>query len=195
MQMLITFLVLIIGVITYFVAYKSTIIDPIENIKKLFINTSLILTVIFLALTLIANKYSKKETDLIKRLSLITLIATITMLTFLAVKWNLDTTYTDTKFSHFYEAQKTTNEPEQKNKIDIGIRGISLKTEKEYYISECRQLYDIFTVKSYGALGIQLLLILLLTYQIIKLIKMQSQKQKLEQNDLVVYDDEENVKM
>ena len=38
MELIATFIILIVGAITFLMAYKSTIIDPIENIKKLFIS-------------------------------------------------------------------------------------------------------------------------------------------------------------
>ena len=38
MSIILTLIILIAGAITYVAAYKSTIIDPIENVKKLFLN-------------------------------------------------------------------------------------------------------------------------------------------------------------
>ena len=43
-QMIVTFFILIVGVITYLATYKSTIFDPLESTKKLFINSELIIT-------------------------------------------------------------------------------------------------------------------------------------------------------
>ena len=51
MELIATFIILIVGAITFLMAYKSTIIDPIENIKKLFINAHLIVIAIFLAIS------------------------------------------------------------------------------------------------------------------------------------------------
>lgn len=42
MQIIVTFIILIVEVLAFIITYKSTIIDSIENIKKLFINVHLI---------------------------------------------------------------------------------------------------------------------------------------------------------
>lgn len=80
MQMIVTFIILIVGLITFFATYKSTIIDPIESTKKLFINTYLIIIGMLLAITLVTNFFSKSETSLIKRLVIISAISIIIML-------------------------------------------------------------------------------------------------------------------
>ena len=194
MQMIVTFIILIVGGITFLATYKSTIIDPIEDIKKLFINTHLIITVIFLAITFIINLSSKKESDLIKRLVLMATVSIITMLVFLGIKLNLDTTYTESVFEQFYTEQNINGGTNEKSKIDIGITGMSIKTEKEYYIDECVKLYNIFKIKSYGSLGLHLLLNILLIYQVLKVQKIQNKKEKLDKDDLILFDEEQNIK-
>lgn len=194
MQMIVTFIILIVGGITFLATYKSTIIDPIEDIKKLFINTHLIITVFFLAITFIINLSSKKESDLIKRLVLMATISIITMLVFLGIKLNLDTTYTESVFEQFYTEQNINGGTNEKSKIDIGITGMSIKTEKEYYIDECVKLYNIFKIKSYGSLGLHLLLNILLIYQVLKVQKIQNKKEKLDKDDLILFDEEQNIK-
>ena len=194
MQMIVTFIILIVGGITFLATYKSTIIDPIENIKKLFINTHLIITVIFLAITFIINLSSKKESDLMKRLALMATVSIITMLVFLGIKLNLDATYTESVFEQFYTEQNINGGTNEKSKIDIGITGMSIKTEKEYYIDECVKLYNIFKIKSYGSLGLHLLLNILLIYQVLKVQKIQNKKEKLDKDDLILFDEEQNIK-
>lgn len=154
MQMIVTFIILIVGLITFFVTYKSTIIDPIESTKKLFINTYLIIIGMLLTITLITNFFSKSETYLIKRLVIISAISIIIMLVFFGIKLNLDTTYTKDKFEQFYLEQNINESSNSniKSKIDIGITGMSIKTEKEYYIDECSKLYGIFSTKAYGTI-------------------------------------------
>lgn len=152
MQMIVTFIILIVGVITLFITYKTTIIDPIESTKKLFVNIYLIIIGILLALTLVTNFFSKSETSLVKRLVIISTVSILVMLVFFVVKLNLDKTYTRDKFEQFYIEQNIV-EPSSdsiKSKINISITGISIETEKEHYINECLKLYDIFSTKVYG---------------------------------------------
>lgn len=195
MQMIVTFIILIVGVITFLVTYKSDIVDPIESTKKLFINAHLIVIAIFLIFTIIINLFSKKEADLIRRLVLLALISISTMILFLGVKLDLDVTYTKAKFEEIYTEANTTETTDERSKIDIGLAGVSIKTEQEYYIDECIKLYNIFKVKSYGTLGIHLLLNILLVYQILKIKKIQNKKKRLNKDDLILYDEEQNIKI
>lgn len=195
MQMIVTFIILIVGVITFLVTYKSDIVDPIESTKKLFINAHLIVIAIFLIFTIIINLFSKKEADLIRRLVLLALISISTMILFWGVKLDLDLTYTKAKFEEIYTEANTTETTDERSKIDIGLAGVSIKTEQEYYIDECIKLYNIFKVKSYGTLGIHLLLNILLVYQILKIKKIQNKKKRLNKDDLILYDEEQNIKI
>lgn len=102
MQMIVAFIILIVGIVSFIIGYQSTIIDPIESTKKLFINTHLITIGILLAVTLIINFFSKNQAVLIKRLVIIFAISIIMMLTFLGIRLNLDATYTKEKFEQFF---------------------------------------------------------------------------------------------
>ena len=198
MQMIVTFIILIVGVIAFITTYKSTIIDPIENIKKIFINVHLIIIAIFLGITFIINYSSKNELTLIKRLIVFSIISIITMLIFFGIKLNFDTTYTKEKFEMFYSEQNIEDESSKndilKQKIDIGITGLSIKTEKEYYVDECLKLYGIFKTKTYGILALHLLLNILLIYQVLKVSKLQGKKEKINKDDAVLFDEEQNIK-
>lgn len=194
MQMIATFIILVVGTITFLTVYKSDIIDPIENTKKLFINSHLITIGILLAITVIINAVSKKETDLLKRLVLTAIISVTAMLVFGGIKLNLDTTYTKTRFEQFYIEQNSTEENSGKTKIDIEISGVKIKTEEEYYIDECIKLYNIFKIKSWGSLGLHFLLNGLLIYQISKVHKIQNKKEKLNKDEAILFDEEQNVK-
>jgi len=194
MQMIVTFIIIIVGAITYLATYKSTIIDPIEGIKKTFLNYHLITIGLFLIITLMVNLSSKDKKKLLKKLLIVAGISILIMLFFFGMKLNLDTTYTENKFESFYVEQNIDEETNGKNKIDIGITGVSVKTEKEFYIDECMKLYNIFKVKTYGTLGLHLLLNILLVYQVLKVQKIQDKKGKLDKDDLILFDDEQNIK-
>lgn len=194
MQMILTFIILITGVITLIFTYKSTIVDPIADMKSLFINTYLIIVFVLLAITLITNSFSKSKESLLKRLAIIWTISIIVMLVFWGIKINMDKTYTESKFEQIYTEQ---NKPANKYnipKVDVGLLDVSIKTEQEYYINECLKLYKTFSAKAYGMLAIHLLLNILLSYQIIKVSRMNETKNKLDKDEVVLFDDEENVK-
>lgn len=194
MELIATFIILIVGAITFLMAYKSTIIDPIENIKKLFINAHLIVIAIFLAITLVVNLFSKKESELISRLILTAITSIVIMMLFAGTKFYLDKTYTKTEFEKIYTEQNANKIDSKKTKVGIGLAGVNIKTEKEYYVDECVKLYNIFKTKSYGTLGLHLLLNLLLIYQIFKVEKIQNKKERLDKDDIILKDEEQNVK-
>lgn len=197
MQMIVTFIILIAGLVTFFATYKSTIVDPIEGTKKIFINTYLIIIGVLLVLTLITNFLSKNEKSLITRLVVIAVISILVMFVFLGIKLNFDKTYIKDWFEQSFTSEDTSGESNgiSKTKIDIGITGMSLKTEKEYYVDECLKLYNIFNVKTYATLGIHLLLNILLIYQILKISKIEKKKDKVDKDSVVLFDEEQNIKI
>ena len=198
MQMIVTFIILIVGVIAFITTYKSNIIDPIKDIKHLFINTHLIIIAIFLGITFLINYSSKNESTLIKRLIVFSIISIITMMIFLGIKLNFDTIYTKEKFEMLYSEQNIEDESSKNNiskqKLDMGITGLGVKTEKEYYVDECIKLYGIFKTKAYGTLALHLLLNLLLIYQMIKVSKIKRKKEKMGKDDAILFDEEQNIK-
>lgn len=194
MQILLTCIILIVGGIAFLFTYKSSIIDPLEETKKLFINTYLIVIGVLLVLTLIVNFSSKSENTLIKGLVVILFISVIIMLAFLVIRLNLDSKYNKNAFEKFYLEQNIGDISDTKSQIGIGISGMSLKTEKEYYVDECIKLYNIFKIKTYGSMFGHLLLNILLMYQILRVSKIQSKKDKLNKDDVILFDEEQNVR-
>jgi len=189
-----TLIILITAAITYIVTYKSTIIDPIESVKKLFLNMHFIITAVLLGTTVIINLTSKSEEILFKRLMIIFVISIITMMVFLGIKLDLDTTYTREQFEQLYAEQNIGEEYSSKSKMDIGITGMGIKSEKEYYIDECMELYNIFKVKTYVTLGLHLLLNILLLFQIVRIKKIHNKKMRINKDDLILFDEEQNIR-
>ena len=199
MQMIVTFIIVIVGIITFLATYKSDIADPIENTKRMFMNTYLMVIVGFLIVTAIINFLSKEESVLIKRLQIVFAVSIIIMLIFAGIKLNMDSTYTKNKFEQIYSEQYGEELTSNSNsiikaKIDFGITGMTIKSEKEHYIDECMKLYNIFKTKTYGILALHLLLNCLLIYQIVRVSKIQGKKEKINKDDAILFDEEQNVK-
>ena len=55
-------------------------------------------------------------------------------------------------------------------------------------------MYNIFKIKGYAMLILHLLLNTLLIYQIFKIINIQKKKDRLEKDDLILFDEEQNVR-
>ena len=195
-QTILIFIILIVSLITILFTYKSTIIDPIENIKNTYINIHLILIFSLVVITILINKFIKKQDKLIIGLSLILIISLLILITFLGIRFNLDSIYTKTKFEEYYVQQENIEKNLKDTKNGMGIiNNISSYNEKEYYIKECTKLYDIFRIKSYGTVILNFLLISLTIYELIKVKKIKNRKDKLNKDDVILFDEEQNIKV
>lgn len=194
-QMIATIIIFTIAGITFLITYKPSVIDPIESTKRLIINAHIIVILSLLIITLLANYFSKDKSALIKRIFVILLLSVITILVFVGIKVNLDSVYTKDKFNQIYEQEYSEQNSKAKSIIDIGLNGTNIKSEKEYYIDECLKAYNIFTIRMYGVIILNVLLIALLIYQLLKISKIQDNKDRLSKDDIILFDEEENVKM
>ena len=192
MQMAVTFIILICGVFSFIAFYKSSISDPIISTKNLYINTHIFIILALLITTLIINSFSKSKQILIKRLIILLIVSIIITITFFTIKFNMDYTYTYNKFEQLYENLEINNETGL-SKIGVGLGGMTIKTEKEYYIDECIKLYNIFKIKTYGILTLNILLDVLLGYQISKISKLEETKNKQDKDDQILFDEDQGI--
>ena len=91
-----------------------------------------------------------------------------------------------------YEQYEANSEDENKRVVGV-FTGI--KTVKEAYIQENVTAYLNFKVKTVTYIVIYILEILIMCYLIHRLKKHDNAKDKLEKDDEVLYDEEENVKL
>ena len=113
----------------------------------------------------------------------------LTMLIFYVIKINLDITYTKEKFEQIYNEQNVNENTENEPQINVGINGLSIKSEKEHYIDECMKLYKIFKIKTYGTLGLNFLLNILLVFQMFRIIEINNKKIRLSKNDAILFNE------
>ena len=189
---LVIYLIVGIAILT---VYKSPIIDPLEDTKKLVMNSYTIINFVLLTITLLVNYFSKDKVTLVKRLVAILAVTIIAMLVFCGIKLNLDSTYTSSKFEQIYREKYGVQNANNKSRVDIGLTGIGIKTEKQHYVDKCIEAYNIFSIRMYGIIIVNILLIILLTYQIFKVSNLQQKREQLNKDDAILYDEEENVKM
>lgn len=116
------------------------------------------------------------------------------MLVFLGIKLHLDTTYTKEQFEQLYTGQNIGEDSDTKSKINMSLTGMSIKSEKEYYVDQCMKLYNIFKIKTYATLGLHLLLNILLIFQMQKVIKIHNKKIRMNKDDLILFDEEQNIR-
>ena len=101
-QMIAAIIMFTIAGITFLATYKPSVIDPIEDTKRIIMNTYIIITLSLVVVTLLANYFSKDKNALIKRLIAILSISIITIFVFFGIKANMDSNYTKSKFEKIY---------------------------------------------------------------------------------------------
>ena len=193
-QMIAAIIIFAVAGITFLTTYKPSVVDPLENTKRIIMNTYIIIILTLVVITILGNYFSKDKNVLIKRLIAILSISIITILVFFGIKANLDSTYTENKFEQIYIQENGENTSDTKSKLDIGLAGVQMKTEKEYYIDECVKAYNIFYIRMYGIVALNVLLIFLLIYQITKVSKIQEKRDRISKDDAILFDEEENIK-
>ena len=195
LEMIAAIIIFTIVGITFLATYKPSVVDPLEDTKKIIINLYIIIALFLIVITILANYFSKDKNALLKRLFVILAISIMTIFAFLGVKLNLDSTYTKDKFEQIY-VQENGNErnSDAKTKFGIGLSGIQIKTDKEYYIDECVKAYNIFAMRMYIIVALNVLIIVLLIYQVSKVSKIQDKRNQLNKDDVILFDEEENIK-
>ena len=193
-EMIAAIIIFTIAGVTFLATYKPSVVDPIEDTKRTIINTYIIITLSLVVLTILANYFSKDKNSLIKRLMAILSLSIITILAFWGIKANMDSIYTKSKFEQIYTQEYGEQKSDAKTKFNIGLTGMKMKTEKEYYVDECAKAYNIFGIRTYGIIALNILLIILLIYQISKVSQIQEKRDRLSKDDAILFDEQENVK-
>jgi hypothetical protein len=197
MQMIVFFIMLIAFFLFFIFARKSAVTDTIEDVKNLFINLYLVVMALIFVLTAFAYRNKEKGNRRIMLIAVLVL-SLITMFSFFFVRLNLDSQYNSQYFDSVYMSEhpeENTKDKSNLNKkrIDLTLAGPQLKTDAEFYTSECMEMYNIFKVKTYLISGVHLLINILLAMQIIKLMNIDKKREQLEKDDAIVYDPEQNV--
>ena len=196
-QLILIIIAIIVATITYVVVYKSTIIDPIEDLKSTIIKTYFGTCLLLLIESIIINIFSKDKRTLIRRLFIILAISLMTLIVFLGIKISMNSIYTSSKFEQIYEEEHFGENLLQSKKrvAGIDITGAYLKTEKEYYVDECTKLYNNFSIETYWIMGFNILLLFLILFQILRSSYVQEKKDRVSRDDIVLFDEEENIKI
>ena len=191
-QMLATFLILIVGLVTILATYKSPVIDPISSFKKSVLYSYIAINIILISFIFLANYNSKDKVSLIRKLVAILFISLLTFVAFLCVKLNANSIYNKSKFEQIYMEQNDEDTTDSKTKFALSLEGMKMETKKEYFVDECLKAYKVFSIRMLTIFGVNLLIVVLLIYQIIKVIQIQEKREQLDKNDAILFDEEQN---
>ena len=129
------------------------------------------------ALAIVFSLKNEDKRELFNRMLMLFAFSLIVMASITFIKLGMDSYYNDAKFEEFFISS-----------------GMDYKYEQTY-INECKVLYDMFSMKVLTLIVINGLLNLLLLYRILKLEKMKRKLDRIEKDDIVVYDEEQNIKI
>ena len=197
MEMAVVLLVIIVCITTFIAAYEPSFLDPIGVVKKIYINSQLIVILISAILVGIFSFLARTKKGLIKALTIILIGSVIAIIIFLGIKLVFDNTYTATKFSELYEISDVKKEENATKKYNIsgGLGDIRLKSVEERYIKENLTAYEIFSLRTVFCTGLYGMVIVFNIFMIIRLLKRHEKRDRLDKDDEVLYDEEENVKI
>lgn len=192
-QTIINIVLILIILATFIFTYESTIIDPIEDIKEIYLTTYLYMMMFLITIIALINFITKKNETYTLLLVFTLIWSIIIMICFVYIKISWDKIYIDEVFEQFYDEleEKDLNS----NNTYISIGNMSAQDEKKYYISECNLLYENFKIKTIIILVAHFVINLIIVYQIIRMYKNIEKQERLKKDDNVLFDDEENIKV
>ncbi len=196
MEIIANLLILALGFATYVLAYKPEFVDPIEGIKKIYINSQIISMITSLTLIMITMFFSKTKEILIKRLKIILILSMLAIMVFVGIKIGLNIKYNNyEKFSKYYEISEVKeNEELNKNNIKVALTGIEIRDIKQAYIEDNMKAYKYFTYKTTACTVLYAILVIFNVSMIIKVANQQESIDKMQRDDSILFDEEENVK-
>ncbi|MGN1270565.1 MAG: hypothetical protein ACI4UX_00995 [Clostridia bacterium] len=190
------FLILLIVASAYLFTYKTWFEDPIATIKNNFLTAQLVSIITSLGLIGLVTWLTKSSKEnLIRNLKIIAIACAIVIFIFLGIKINMDRKYNQNTFGEFYENyEKPKKNSKDSNKIEVSLADVKILDPKEAYIEESTKAYTVFTIKTILYMVIHTVIVILTMYLSHRLTTIEEKKQKLAKDDLVLYDDEQNVK-
>lgn len=185
--------VIIIGlVLIYFLGYKPSYIDPIENIKKAYIIFQIISIIVFFCWRLVIEHKNKRKEDVLKKLKILLIVQCVVLLILGVTLLIFDNIYNNNQiFEKFYENISE----EEKNKINFAsIFGIQETIDsKKAYIDENMKAYSFFQIKALLMVAIYSGCILWNVVRMYRITVMIQKHKEIRTNDDVLYDDKTEV--
>ena len=189
-------LIICISIFIYWLIAPSTFPDVIENVKKLYLYSGLLVSFIITSLIFIFSIWSKNEKKLLSHMVFTLILTVTTMIVLLGTKAYMNTIYTQERFEEFFQdycvENQISNKQKEKIKYDINVwQGKVEQTNlKDKYIQENIKLYQRFTIKSWCVLIILIGILVLNIYMLKKIWVAIQYNNMLEKNDNILEDDE-----
>lgn len=197
MELITTLLLTLSAFFVYLFAYPITFNDPIADIKKTFLTSQLICVGVSILLIFLTTFLSKTKESLMRNLKIIAVLSLIAILVNLGIKINLDNKYNIKTFGEFYDTYEAQNHKanDGSKRISTGLSGIKVLDVREAYIQDSINAYSNFKMKTMLYIILHILVLFFDLYLLYRLVVIEAKQERLRKDDIVVYDDEENIKM
>lgn len=189
---IIFFLILSLGL--YLFAYKVSFNDPIAETKKEFLTIQLISNITTIGIAGLIVFLSKNKEDIVKRLAILAILIFSIICINTVIKYDLDKTYTSEKFEEFYNQYEPKEEKISDKKVNMGLSGIKIVTEKEDYVEKSIAAYNNFKLKTTLYLIIQTLTFIMVIFLISKITINANKREEIYKDDKILFDEEQNIK-
>ena len=194
-EIIISMFVLLLAGLIYLYGYNVNFNDPISSIKDNMLKIQLIQMPITLGLAGALMFICKNRKKLIKSLRIVAVISMVASIIFTGIKIYMDNKYNDEKFGEFYEQYEKNNSTYSDTaSVSVTIKGVSILNSKEDYVSKCKGSYMRFSIKQAIYLIFNILIALVIFYLIYRISYIESKRERLQKDDIVLFDEEENVK-
>ncbi len=187
---------LVVALFLYFYNYESVYIkDPIERVKTSFLDIQFGGTIFYIVLLMIVNSLKDMPEKALKCFIGLLALVIIFCSAIGIAKFNMDTKYTEEKFTEMY------SEYYFKDKIETSVLGLPLNgsgkqvANLDVFKRECENLYKSFTLKVMVGFVVQFVLLLLNLYLIVSVAKSKEKYDKAQKENDVLFDEEQNVKV
>ena len=189
---LISWLIILLAIFAvYLFGYKVSYEDPIATIKNNFLTSQLISILISIVVSGIVTFFTRSNKEnLIRNLRVVALISVAVIIVFFGIKINMDNKYNENAFGEFYEQYEN-----KSNNISVKFPSLKVLNEKEAYIENSKSAYTNFSVKVILYIIIHLAVVAIIFYLSCRLSYIERKKERLAKDDIVLYDEEENIKI
>lgn len=189
-------ILLLFAILVYVYKYNALLDDPIIQVKNAILRIQIIQIVVAIGIGALSMFLSKNKESLIKTLNVLAIASIFLSITIVGIKLYMDNQYNEEKFNQFYEQYERVKGNYKENDRAILGNSWTLKVidSKEAYVRDSKTAYMQFTVKQILYVIINILVSMGILYLADRISKIEEKKERLAKDDIVLNDEEENVK-
>lgn len=195
-QAIVFAVLLLLAIVVYIYKYNALPDDPIIQIKSAILRIQIIQIGATIGMGVLAMFLSKNKENLIRTLNVLAIVSIFMSITIVGIKLYMDNQYNEETFKQFYDQyERAKGNYTETARATLG-NSWTLKVidSKEAYVIDSKTAYMQFTVKQTLYVIINVLVSMGILYLAGRISKIEEKKERLAKDDIVLNDEEENVK-